>query len=73
MITYKNCYGISLEKRREKYDVIVESVLDPMIETIVGEGTDLKTADLSKGAESFLKTGGMSEDAIKSLKAALGE
>jgi hypothetical protein len=73
MITYDNYYQITKEKDKERYDVIVESVLDPMIAAVAGEGVDIKTADLSACAVNFLKDAGMSEAQIGSLKAKLTE
>ena len=73
MITYDNYYQITKEKDKERYDVIVESVLDPMIAAVAGEGVDIKTADLSACAVDFLKDAGMSEAQIDALKAKLTE
>ena len=73
MITYDNYYQITKEKDKERYDVIVESVLDPMIAAVAGEGVDIKTADLSACAVNFLKDAGMSEAQIDALKAKLTE
>ena len=63
MITYDNYYKITEQSDKEKYDVIVESVFDPMVESIVGDnGADIKTADLSKYADDFLKEIGLDEN-----------
>ncbi|MBR3640049.1 MAG: tyrosine-protein phosphatase, partial [Clostridia bacterium] len=67
MITYDNYYGISETEQRERYDVIIESVLDPMIESI-SNGADIKTGNLSAGAERFLLDGGMTERQVESLR-----
>ncbi|MBQ4244726.1 MAG: tyrosine-protein phosphatase [Clostridia bacterium] len=67
MLTYDNYYGIKAGD--ERYDVIVENVLVPMIESMAGEGVDIKTADLSACAERFLLDAGMSAETIAKLKA----
>ena len=69
MITYDNYYGISETKEKEKYDVIVESVLNPMIQVLTEGGNgDVKSADLARGAELYLLEGGMTSDQIESLR-----
>ena len=72
MITYDNYYQITEKKDGAKYKVIVENLLNPMIQTIAGADADIKKADLSACAESYLKAGGMSEEKIAALKQALG-
>ncbi|MBR7032206.1 MAG: tyrosine-protein phosphatase [Clostridia bacterium] len=65
MKTYGNYYGITAEKDKERYDVIVESVLEPMIGELVGEKTvDIRTEPLEPFAEAFLHSAGMTEDEI---------
>lgn len=74
MITYANYYGISKETDAKRYDVIVENVLLPMLNSVIGDGSaDPKTADLSACAEKFLQSAGMTEAQIAALKAALTE
>ena len=69
MITYDNYYGITPEKDSERYTVIVENVLQPMISSMVGdESVDIKSANLSIYAEEFLKSGGMTDDTLTDLK-----
>ena len=61
MITYDNYYQINLNNQRDKYDVIVHDILDPMILFVAGdENTDLETADLSELAERYLERIGVS-------------
>ncbi len=73
MITFDNYYQISKTNEKEKYDVTVEEVLDPMIRCVVGDdAADITTADLSGYAASFLKAGGMNDEQITALKNALG-
>ncbi len=71
MITYDNYYGITRESDISRYDVIVEHVLNPMIQVVAGEGTDVTTADLKSGAETFLLNAGMTEVQIAALAARL--
>ena len=68
MQTYENYYGISLTNQKDKYDTIVESVLLPMLQTLTGAETDVKTADLSAGAQQFLLGCGMQEAQIAALR-----
>ena len=65
MKTYENYYGITAETDKERYDVIIENVLDPMIGELVGEKTvDFRTEPLEPFAKDFLLNAGMTEDAI---------
>ena len=65
MKTYENYYGITTETDKERYDVIIENVLDPMIGELVGEKTvDFRTEPLEPFAKDFLLNAGMTEDAI---------
>ena len=69
MITYDNYYGISTTNQTDKYDVIVESVLNPMIQVLTPDGNgDVQTADLAAGAERFLLEGGMEKEEIDQLR-----
>ncbi len=72
MITYDNYYKITWESDQERYDVIVRSVLVPMIRSMAGDDSlDLREADLSVYAEAFLKDAGMSGEQVEALKAKL--
>ncbi|MBR6322964.1 MAG: tyrosine-protein phosphatase, partial [Lachnospiraceae bacterium] len=65
MITYDNYYKITPEEDAVRYNVIVEYVLNPMIQCVVGdENNDLKTADLASCAEKFLLDAGMKSEEI---------
>jgi protein tyrosine/serine phosphatase len=69
MITYFNYYNINKETDSERYDVIVENVLVPMIQSMADDKTlDVRTEDLSEYAKLFLVKAGMSEDSIAKLK-----
>lgn len=71
MTTYANYYNITKETETEKYETIVKSLLDPMLESLISdEGVDLYTADLSVYAEQFL-LGPMNETQIAALKTRL--
>lgn len=69
MITYRNYYGITKESDPEKYETIVQELLEPMIRSLMdgNPDADLRTVDLSEQACSFLKRAGMSEDEITRL------
>ncbi len=72
MITYENYYGITESLYKEKYDIIVESLLVPMIQVIVGdEDVDVTAADLSVYAEDYLRAAGMQESELSQLYAKL--
>ena len=72
MVTYDNYYQISRKTDPERYDVIVESVFNPMLEYIAGdENVNLKKVDYAARAEQILMDGGMTNDAIKQLKSRL--
>lgn len=72
MITYDNYYGINEQTDKAKYDIIVESVLDPMLQILAGDETaDVRTADLSESAEAYLRSGGMEQNRIDMLKSRL--
>ena len=72
MMTYYNYYEITKERDREKYDIIVTDVLDPMISSVVGdESVDFEAANLAVYAENYVKTWGMTDDEIAALKTKL--
>ena len=74
MITYANYYGITEQTDPKRYHVIVENVLLPMLNSVIGDGSvDPKTVDLSACAVQFLQNAGMSETQIAALKTALTE
>ncbi len=74
MITYDNYYGITKKTDVKRYDVIVENVLLPMLNSVIGDDSvDPKTADLSACAAQFLQNAGMTEAQIDALKATLTE
>ena len=74
MITYDNYYGITKDSDTKRYDVIVDNVLLPMMNSVIGDASvDPRTADLSVYAVHFLQNAGMTETQITALKAALTE
>ena len=74
MLTYDNYYEITEEKDKAKYDVILEKNLIAMLYTVAGtKDIDLRTADLSALAKTYLKDGcGMTDTAIEALIGRLG-
>ncbi len=70
MITYDNYYDITEKKDPDRYNVIVDKVLDLMIRAVTG-GEDPKTADLSEAAADYLRSGGMTDAQITELLARL--
>ena len=73
MITYDNYYKITQADDAERYGVIVENVLDPMVRSIAGDDTaDLASADLAGAAQRLLLDAGMTGAQIDALKANLG-
>ena len=69
MITYRNYYGISAAEEPERYEVIVESVLNPMIRSLAGDdGADVRTMDLAGCAAQYLTDGGMAPALIGQLR-----
>ncbi len=65
MITYDNYYGITEQKDKAKYDIILDKNLIAMMYTVAGSKTvDLKTADLSALARAYLVKAGMTEAQI---------
>ena len=76
MLTYDNYYGINETSDPDKYYVIVNEVLNPMIYLLIEdemESTDLLELDLSAYAVSFLRTHGMKMDEIERVRAHLTE
>ena len=72
MITYANYYGITQADDAERYRVIVENVLDPMVRSIAGDGAeDLSSADLADAARRLLLDAGMTEAQLEALQAKL--
>lgn len=68
MTTYKNYYGIENNGKDDKYNIIVENVLDPMIQSIVGKkSVDIKTANLAEYAKKFLIKNGLTERQIAEI------
>lgn len=66
MVTYDNYYEINEVKDPRKYKVILEKNLDAMLKFVVGdEKVDIKTAELSGYAHSYLLKAGMSNEQIE--------
>ncbi len=73
MITYDNYYQITKTGDADRYDVIVENVLNPMIQSVIGDDSvDLKTADYAEYAQKYLRDAGMKQEQINALTTKLG-
>ena len=68
MISYDNYYQISKESDPERYEVIRENVLDPLIHIMIGEDIAPEKADLTAYAENYLVNAGMSRKMITTLR-----
>lgn len=65
MVTYDNYYEINEVKDPRKYKVILEKNLEAMLKFVVGdEEVDIRTAELSGYARSYLLKAGMSAEQI---------
>ena len=68
MITYDNYYKINAAKEKDKYEIIIKNVLDPMILSLAkGNETDVQKVDLKTCAMDYLTEGGMSPEIIDKL------
>ena len=68
MITYFNYYAITKAFDESKYNVIVSSVLNPMIEEIVGHVENFDNVDFADATEEYLLANGMTAVQITNLK-----
>ncbi len=72
MITYDNYYRITAASDPDRYNVIVEHVLDPMIRILVPDAdTALPDADLAAGAADYLLAAGMDDGQLALLRSRL--
>ena len=72
MISFNNYGGITVESDPDRYNILVESLLDPMIRIVLDDPEiDVTTADLTEGAENYLKSIGLTDAEIDKLKAQL--
>ena len=71
MITYANYYGITKESDPDKYEIIVSDVFLPRLQFITGDNSDPSKADLSKCAEEYLKSSGLTDSEIFEIKGKL--
>ena len=70
MQSYINYYGI--EAGTDKYDMIVEKNIVPMLRIAAGTDTP-EDETLAEGVEAYLKENGMEQEALDALKAALAQ
>ncbi len=70
MMTYFNYYSISKAFDAKRYNIIVENVLDPMIQTMVGQNNvNIKTANLAEYAKNYLISNNMTQEEVNLLRA----
>ena len=69
MLTYFNYYGITKEGMPKKYDAILDNVYDFFYCMCDAEkGTPVDTLDLKRGAENYLKKGGLTDEQIEEIE-----
>lgn len=69
MITYYNYYGITKESTPKKYDAVLGNVYDFFYCMCDAEkGTPVDSLDLKRGAENYLKKGGLTESQIEEIE-----
>ena len=68
MISYDNYYQITKKSDPERYEVIRENVLDPLVRILIGEDIAPEKADLIVCAENYLVNSGMSRKMITALR-----
>ena len=72
MITYYNYYGITKEKMPDRYAAVQGNVNDFIYFLCGAEtGTPFDGLDLKKGAEDYLRLGGLDDDGINRIEAYL--
>lgn len=73
MITYDNYYGITRESDPSKYEAISELNFDGMLSYLAGvdDGADLTSLNYAQFARDYLVKGGMTDDQVDALVAAL--
>lgn len=68
MTSFDNYYGVTERSDPERYGIILEQVMTPMLQIVVGEGVDPQTADLAASAERYLEDIGMPQQQIEALR-----
>lgn len=69
MLTYDNFYHISPHNEPEKYRIVIDENFLALMHCLISDDSiDLQTADLVPYAEAYLKSGGMSDADIETLK-----
>ena len=73
MLTYENFYGFNKESDSDKYDAVVSVKADDMLYSIAGidESESLESVSFVEGAKQYLRDGGLSEDDISMILAAI--
>ena len=67
MTTYFNYYSLLGKFDASKYDTIVSNVLNPMLETIVNDGSNLEDANYASYANNYLISNGLTQDEINNI------
>ncbi len=69
MVTYNNYYGINLTTDPEKYNIIKEKNLFPMLRYITGDnGVNIETADYATYTKQYLMSLGMTQTEVDTLQ-----
>lgn len=75
MLTYQNYYGITKESDPESYDAISQVMFDDMVSGLAGVDidSDLAAINYAGPARDYLRSGGMTDEQIDALAAAICE
>lgn len=68
MKTYENYYSITKESDPDKYEIIISDVFIPRLQFITGDISDPSKADLSKCAEAYLRSAGLTDSEILEIR-----
>ena len=69
MITYENYFGITKEKKTERYEAVLGNVNDFLYCMCnVEKGTSVDTLNIKQGAENYLRRGGLSDEQITAIE-----
>jgi len=72
MLTYDNYYGITMESNPARYRAIQENVNGFLYFMCgAGKGTPFENMDLKKGAEEYLRRGGLDRMSIKTVESSV--
>ena len=73
MLSFYNYYGITQESEPERYEIVLNTNLYPMLYHVTGVNAyeELTQVDLESAVTNYLQDAGMSEDDIRTLKTKL--